>query len=198
MFLVAACTPGPAASHSGSPSASPASSPAASVASPNPVALAQNDCTSPPPTSGTKTHSSKLAATVTLPAGWVENTADEGKSGAEAAFALELASGTRQGPDVMWGDSYATAMTAHEAAVAEAAYTPGSGTVMAKGDCIIAGSQASFFESSVAVLGGGGFVLYIGHRGVLVRFVILFSSDTRDSTMPQVKSILGSWQWDKP
>jgi len=138
-----------------------------------------------------------LAATVTIPAGWIENTTDEGQSGAQAGFALELGSGNRRGPDGIFGDSLADPMTPHDAAAAEAAYTPGSGTVIAKGDCTIAGSQASFFESSVGGL-GGGYVLYIGHRGVLVRLLILFSSDTRDSTIPQVKSILGSWQWDQP
>ena len=179
-----------------SPNASPASSTPKSGATPNPIALAPNDCTSPPPASGTKAHSAALAASVTLPASWIENTTDEGQSGAQAGFALELGSGTRRGPDGIFGDSLADPMTPHDAAAAEAAYTPGSGTVIAKGDCTIAGSQASFFESSVGGL-GGGYVLYIGHRGVLVRLLILFSSDTRDSTMPQVKSILGSWQWDQ-
>jgi hypothetical protein len=135
---------------------------------------------------------------VTLPASWIENTTDEGQNGAQVGFALELGGGTRHGPDVIWGNSLASPMTPHDAVAAEGAYTPGSGTVIAKGDCTIAGSQASFFESSVAGLGGGGYVLYIRRPGVLVRLLILFSSDTRDSTMPQVKSILGSWQWDKP
>src|SRR5467141_790072 len=188
VLAVIECGPGP------SPGASPAGSTPTQVATPNPVALAPHDCISSPPTSGTKAHSSVLAATVTLPTGWLENTTDEGQSGAQVGFALELGSGTRRGPDVIWGNSLASPMTPHDAVAAEAAYTPGSGTVIAKGNCAIAGSQASFFESSVGGL-GGGYVLYIGHRGALARLLILFSSDTRDSTMPQVKSILGSWQW---
>jgi hypothetical protein len=187
VLAVIECGPGP------SPGASTAGSTPTPVASPNPIALAPNDCISSPPASGTKAHSSVLAASVTLPGGWIENTIDEGQSGAQAGFALE----PRRGPDGIFGDSLAGPMTPHDAAAAEAAYTPGSGTVIAKGDCTIAGSQASFFESSVGGL-GGGYVLYIGHRGVLARLLILFSSDTRDSTMPKVKSILGSWQWDKP
>ena len=174
----------------------PAGSTPTPVATPNPIALAPNDCISSPPTSGTKAHSPALAATVTLPPGWLENTTDEGQSGAQVGFALELGSGTRRGPDVIWGNSLAGPMTPHDAVAAEAAYTPGSGTVIAKGDCTIAGSQASFFESSLAGL-GSGYVVYIGHRGVLVRLLILFSPDTRDTTIPQVKSILGSWQWDQ-
>ena len=191
VIAVFECGPAPA------PGALPAGSTPTPVATPNPIALTTNDCISSPPTSGTKAHSPALAATVTLPAGWLENTTDEGQSGAQVDFAIELRSGTIPGADGIFGNSLAGPMSPHDAVAAEAAYTPGSGTVIAKGDCTIAGSQASFFESSVAGL-GSAYVVYIGHRGVLVRLLILFSPDTRDSTMPQVKSILGSWRWDQP
>jgi hypothetical protein len=180
-----------------SPNASPASPTPTPIASPNPIALAPNDCTSPPPASGTKAHSAALAATVTLPAGWFEDTKTEGQGGAQVPFVLELPSGTLRSPEAIWGDSLTTSATPHMAAGAEAAYTPGSGTVVARGDCTVAGSPASFFESSFFGA-GGGYSLYIGHGGILVRLLILFWPETRDTTMPQVKSILGSWQWDKP
>jgi len=187
-LAVIACAP--------SPIASPLGSTPTPVASPNPIALAPNDCTYPPPASGLKTHSAALAATVTLPAGWFENTAEEGQGGAQVPFVLDLPSGTLRAPEAIWGDSLTTSATPHMAAAAEAAYTPGSGTVIARGDCTVASSPASFFESSFFGA-GGGYSLYIGHGGVLVRLVILFWPETRDSTMPQVKSILGSWQWDQ-
>lgn len=41
-----------------------------------------------------------------------------------------------------------------------------------------------------------GYSLYIAHGGKMVRLLILFPSATRASLMPQVKSILGSLQWD--
>jgi len=100
----------------------------------------------------------------------------------------------------IYGDPFASTMSPHDAVNAEAAYTPGSGTVVAKGDCMIAGGQASFFESSISILGleSSGYSLYIAHGAKLVRLLIEFSQATRASIMPQVKSILGSWQWDKP
>ncbi len=90
-------------------------------------------------------------------------------------------------------------MSPHDLAHAEAA-APGAGTVIGYGDCTIAGGQASFFESTVALLGmeSDGYSLYIAHGGKTVRLLIEFPMTSRASIMPQVKSILGSWQWDKP
>lgn len=202
-FLVAcgveACAPAPATSSTTTPSET-------AIVTPNPLTLAPNDCTAPPPSAGSRAHSSALGATVTLPAGWIENPADEGQLGAMAAFALE--SQTAPHPANIDGESpLPTTMRPHDAVNAEAAYTPGSGTVVAKGDCTIAGSQASFFESSVTFpilfpglpqLKGAGYVIYIAHRKSLVRLVVVLDAADRESVMPQVKGILGSWQWDQP
>jgi hypothetical protein len=90
-------------------------------------------------------------------------------------------------------------MSPHELANAEAS-APGAGTVVAYGDCTIARGQASFFEATVTLFGmeSDGYSLYIAHGHKRVRLLIQFPSATRASIMPQVKSILGSWQWDKP
>lgn len=162
---------------------------------PNPRALESNDCTAPPTRNGTQVHSPVLGATVTLPVGWAENPADEGQQGPPAAF--DIATGSPGDGANISSDFFRSTMSPHDAANAEAAYTPGSGTVVAKGDCTIGGGQASFFESSIPQLGSVGYGLYIAHSRNLVRLVIVFPETRRASTMPEVKSILGSWQWDQ-
>ena len=190
LLVLSACAPVPAASRTSTPSIS-------ANAIVNPTALAPDDCTARAPSAGVQAHSSALSATVTLPAGWSENVGDEGQSGAQSAFALETGSGLNR--DVIWANVSTLTVTAHEAAAAEASYTPGSGTVVARGDCNVAGSQAAFFESLIPQLpNSDAYSLYIAHSGKLVRLVILFTTVSRATTMPQVKSILGSWQWDHP
>jgi hypothetical protein len=176
---------------------------------PDPAALAANDCIAPPPNGGTKVHSNALGVIVTLPSGWAENPADEGKSGLEARFALET--GKEPNGAIVSADPFPSTMTPHDA-VAWEVRQPGSGTVVARGDCTIAGSPAAFFEATVQASlfpgitwVGDGYSLYIAHRGALVRVSIELPSSNgittplpRASVMTDVKSILGSWTWDQP
>jgi hypothetical protein len=88
------------------------------------------------------------------------------------------------------------------------AASPGSGTVLSKGDCTIGGSQASFFESSIEIdvptlvtqhLSAGAYEIVIAHGGRLLQVSIIYSpASLGPTTMPAVKSMLGSWQWDSP
>jgi hypothetical protein len=167
---------------------------------PNPHALAPNDCTAPLPSNGPRVHSSALGATVTLPAGWAENPADEGQQGLQSAF--DLASGNGANGANISGDLLALTMSPHDA-VDWMTSQPGAGTVVAKGDCTIAGGKAAFFESTISMnvfpgmtKSGVGYSLVIAYGHKLVYLVILLPSDNGDSVMPEVKSILGSWQWD--
>lgn len=176
---------------------------------PNPLALEPNDCTAPPPSNGTQAHSSVLGASVILPYGWAENPADEGKNGLQATFALETAK--QPNGAIVSADPFPFTMTPPDAVAWEISQ-PGSGTVVAKGDCTIAGFPAAFFESTVQVSllpgitwVGDGYSLYIAHRGVLVNVSIDLPSSNgittplpRASVMRDVKSILGSWTWDQP
>lgn len=192
MWGAAACGPNSAKTAS--------TSPTAPAVTRNPLVLAPNDCVAPPPPGGTKAHSAVLGFTVTLPAGWAENPSNEGQSGLMAAFDLESGSG-RTGASIS-ADPWPSAMSPHDA-VNWTASQPGAGSVGAKGDCTIAGRKAAFFESTVqfSVFVGitykfGGYTLFIAHGAKLVYVLIDFPSETRDSFMPQIKSILGSWQWD--
>lgn len=192
---VVGCGPSPMPLAKGSPSASP-SLPAVT---PNPGALAPNDCVAPPPSNGTRAHSSVLGATVTLPAGWAEDPTMEGQQGLMAAFDVDTG---RPRNDVnISGDPWPGAMSPHDVITYQISQ-PGSGTVVARGDCTIAGGKAAYFEATLPILfpglsfGGPGYSVIIAHGGKLVYLVILLR-DGPDSGMPDVKSILGSWQWDK-
>ena len=192
---VVGCGPSPTTVANGSPSASP-SLPAVT---PNPGALAPNDCVAPPPGNGTKAHSSVLGATVQLPAGWVEDPTMEGQQGVMAAFYLSTG---RFPNDVdISADPWPGAMSPHDVITYQISQ-PGSGTVMARGDCTIAGGKAAYSEATFPILlpglsmRGPGYSVIIAHGGKLVYLVILLR-DGPDSGMPDVKSILGSWQWDK-
>jgi hypothetical protein len=176
---------------------------------PDPAALAANDCIVPPPNDETKVHSNALGVTVALPSGWAENPADEGKQGLEATFALK----TGKGPSgaVVSADPFPLSMTPHQAVTWEVSQA-GSGTMVARGECTIAGSPAAFFESTVQASlfpgitwAGDGYSVYIAHRGALVHVSILLPSSNGITTplphapvMTDVKGILGSWTWDQP
>ncbi len=176
---------------------------------PDPAALAANDCIAPPPNVGTKVSSNALGVTVTLPSGWAENPADEGKNGLEATFAVET--GNEPNGAIFSANPFPSTMTPHDAVAWEVSQ-PGSGTAVVKGDCTIAGSPASFFESTVQASlfpgitwVGDGYSLYIAHRGALVHVSVDLPSSNgittplpRASVMTDVKSILGSWRWDQP
>jgi hypothetical protein len=176
---------------------------------PNPTALAPNDCVAAPPRGGTRVRSAALGVTVTLPSAWAENPADEGKNGLEATFALET--GKEPNGAIVSADPFPSTMTPHEAVASEVSQ-PGSGTVVAKGDCTIAGSPAAFFESTVQLSlfpgiswVGDAYGVYIAHRGALVRLLIDLPSSNGTATplshasvMTDVKGILGSWTWDQP
>lgn len=205
---VAACSPTHASSAK-SPASPPTASQTSPSVTPNPLALEPNDCTAPPPSNGTQAHSSVLGATITLPSGWAENPADEGKNGLEATFAVEIGNGPNGA--IFSADPFPLTMTPHDAVAWEVSQ-PGSGTVVVKGDCTIAGSPASFFESTVQAnlfpgitWVGDGYSVYIDHRGALVHVSGDLPSSNgittplpRASVMTDVKSILGSWTWDQP
>ena len=81
---------------------------------------------------------------------------------------------------------------------------PGAGTVVARGDCTIAGGKAAYFESTASAslfpgitVSGAGYSVVFAHGSKLVYLVILLPSNNGDAMMPAVKSILGSWQWDQ-
>lgn len=176
---------------------------------PDPAALATNDCVVPPPYGGTKVRSNALGVTVTVPSGWAENPADEGKNGLEATFALET--GKEPNGAIVSADPFPLSMTPHEAVSWEVSQA-GSGTMVGRGDCTIAGSPAAFFESTVQASlfpgitwMGDGYSVYIAHRGALVHVSIDLPSSNgittplpRASVMTDVKSMLGSWTWDQP
>jgi hypothetical protein len=191
-LCIAACAPAAATSSNATSSSS-----AASSGSPNPTpnenALEPNDCTALP-ASGTTIHSEVLGATMSMPTGWTEDSVLEGQE-SPRAFAIVSADGAI----AITGELIPSTISAHDAADREAAYTPGSGTVVARGDCTVGGSKAAFFASSIAGFGSIGYVLYVSHRGNLVRLVITFTKESAAlSIMAQVKGILGSWKWDQP
>lgn len=189
---IAACAPAAATSSNAtsSSSATPGGSPSPT---PNQNALEPNDCTAMP-ASATTVHSEVLGATMSLPTGWTEDSVLEGQQ-TPKAFAIVSAGGAI----AITGELIPSTMSAHDAVDREAAYTPGSGTVIARGDCTVGGSKAAFFESSIAGFGSIGYVLYVAHGGNLVRLVITFTNESvAESIMPEVKSILGSWKWDQP
>jgi hypothetical protein len=176
---------------------------------PNPAALAPNDCVGAPPSAGITVHSVALGMTVTLPSGWAENPAMEGKSGLQAT--LEFETGKEPNGANVTADPFTLTKTPHDAVTWEISQ-PGSGTFVTRGDCTIARSPAAFFESTVqfslmqATYQGDGYVVYIAHRGSLVRLMVGLPSafgpatplPPRASVMTDVKSIFGSWTWDKP
>jgi hypothetical protein len=152
-------------------------------------------------------HSSTLAITVTVPTGWAEDVADEGQSGLGAGFAIE--SGRVPMYAKLTGSLLPATLTMSPRDVIDSeAASPGSGTVLSKGDCAIAGSQASYFESSIEIdvptlvtqhLSAGAYEVVIAHGGRLLQVSILYSpASLGPTTMPAVKSMLGSWQWDTP
>lgn len=194
LVSAAGCGPPPATLAGSSPSAS-RSSPGVT---PNPLALAPNDCIAPPPSNGTKAHSSVLGASVTLPAGWAEDPTNEGRQGLMAAF--DLSNGRPPNNVSISADPWPGAMSPHDV-ITYMISQPGSGTVVARGDCTIAGGKAAYFEASFPNLfpgismGGPGYAVILAHGGKSVYLVIL-PRDGADSGMPEVKSILGSWQWD--
>jgi hypothetical protein len=182
---------------------------ASPVVTPNSTSLAPNDCIAPPTTGGATVHSSVLAVTVTLPAGWAENPADEGKNGLESTLALQI--GVVPNTASITADPFPLNLTPH-AAVALEISQPGAGNVIATGDCTIASSPASFYESTIQAslfpgitMVGDGYGVYIAHRGGLVRLLVDLPSDNgistpmpRASVMSDIKSIFGSWTWDQP
>jgi len=126
----------------------------------------------------------------------------EGQQGLQAGF--DLTSGG--GPNGVNIGGYllpaTVAMSPHDA-VNFMSSQPGAGTVVAKGDCTVAGGEAAYFESTISVTlfpgitkGAAGYSLVIAHAKELVYLVVLLPSENGDKMMPQVKSILGSWQWD--
>lgn len=179
------------------------------AATPNSNSLAPNDCVAPPATGGTAVHSSALGVTVTLPPGWSEDPADEGKRGLESTFALKI--GVEPNAASITAYPFPLNMTPH-AAVALEISQPGAGNVVATGDCTIASSPASFFESTIQAslfpgitLVGDGYGVYIAGPGGLVRLLVDLPSDNgistpmpRASVMTDIRSIFGSWTWDQP
>ena len=176
---------------------------------PNPAALAPNDCVGAPPSGGTNVHSAALGMTVTVPSGWAENPAMEGKNGLQATFEVEIGKGLT-GANLS-ADPFTLTKTAHDAVTWEISQ-PGSGTFVARGDCTIARSPAAFFEATIqftlmqGAFQGDVYAVYIAHRGALIRLLIDLPSafgpatplPSRASVMTDVKSIFGSWTWDKP
>lgn len=150
-----------------------------------------------------------LGVTITLPYGWAENPADEGKNGLEAAFPVET--GKETNGSIFSADPFQSTMTPHDAVASEVSQ-PGSGSVVAKGDCTMAGSPAAFFESTVQASVfrgitwvGDGYSVYIAHRAALVHMSVDLPASNgittplpRASVMTDVKSILGSWAWVNP
>lgn len=199
-FGIAGCGPPPPSSAK-APPVSPSARQASPAVTPNPTALEPNDCTAAAAVMGTKVHSPALSATVTLPAGWAENPADEGQQGLEAGF--DVISGS--GPDGVniSGDLMPSTWTMNPHDTVDWMISqPGSGTVVAKGDCKIAGGKAAYFLSTMSVSvfpgitkGGAGYSLIIAHNQSLVYVVVLLPA-VNDPGMSDVKSILGSWQWD--
>jgi hypothetical protein len=196
---VAACGPSPATSSKSS--TGPPVSQASPSVTPNPRALAPNDCTAPPPSNGATVHSVALGASVTLPPDWAEDPTMEGQQGLMAA--LDLSFGTRPNDVNISADLLPVAMSPDDA-INSMTSQPGSGTVIAKGDCTIAGGKAAYIESTMSAslfpgitFSGSGYSVVIAHGSKLVYLIILLPSDSGDSMMPAVKSILGSWQWDQ-
>lgn len=199
-FGIAGCGPSPAASTK-VPPVSPSATQASPAVTPNPTALEPNDCTAAAAVTGAKVHSTALSATVTLPSGWSESSANEGKQGLEAAF--DVTSGNGPNGLNISGDLLPSTwtMNPHDS-VDWMISQPGSGTVVAKGDCKIAGGKAAYFLSTMSVSvfpgitkGGAGYSLLIAHGQSLVYVVVLLPA-VNDPGMSDVKSILGSWQWD--
>jgi hypothetical protein len=194
---VAGCGPPPTAVAQGSPSAAQA----APAVTPNPGSLAPNDCIAPPPTKSTTLHSPVLGVSVRVPAGWAEDPTMEGQQGLQAAF--DLAQGTGRNAVSITAYPWPMAMSPHEA-IDWMVSQPAAGPVDSRGDCTIGGGKAAYFESTIALtpfpgitFSSGGYSLVIGHGTKLVYLIIIFPTDSRDTAMPQVKSILGSWKWDK-
>jgi hypothetical protein len=119
----------------------------------------------------------------------------EGQQGMQVAFDLVWGSG-RKGANIS-GDLIPSTMSPHDT-VESMVTQPGAGTVIAKGDCTIAGGKAAFFKSTIPGLEfmGGGYSLVFAHRAQLMYLVILLPAAGEEAVMPGVKSILGSWQWD--
>jgi hypothetical protein len=124
----------------------------------------------------------------------------EGQQGMQAAF--DIATGP--GPDGVniSGSLFPSTMSPHDT-VEWMVRQPGAGTVVAKGDCTVAGGKAAFFESSLTASlfpgitkSSGGYALLIAHGEKMVYLVIVLP-ENGDSFMPEVKGILGSWQWDQ-
>jgi hypothetical protein len=133
----------------------------------------------------------------------------EGKNGLQATFEVETGKGL-DGANLT-ADPFPLNKTAHDAVSWEIAQ-PGSGTMVTRGDCTIARSPAAFFEATIQFtlmqgpFQGDAYVVYIAHRGALVRLSIDLPSGfgpatpipSRASVITDVKGILGSWTWDKP
>jgi len=118
----------------------------------------------------------------------------------EAAFAVAGGSG----PNRVSIDAYPLplAMSPHDA-VDWMASQAGAGTVVARGDCMIAGGKDAFFESTISATvfpgitkSGGGYSLVLAHGDKLVYLLFLLPADNVDQFVSDVKSIFGSWQWD--
>jgi len=200
MCAMAACSPTHTTSAKGS-SPSTSASQASPVVSPNPNALEPNDCIAPPPSNGTRVHSPALSSTVTLPVGWTEDPNMEGQQGMQAAFDLVANGGGPHGTNIT-GDLWPSPMSPHDV-IAYMIASPGAGTVVSVGDCTIGGGKAAYFDSTFSATlfpgitkTGEGYSVVFAHGSTLVYLVILLP-DNGDQVMPQVKSILGSWQWDQ-
>lgn len=125
----------------------------------------------------------------------------EGQQGMQAAFDLVAGGGGPHGTNIS-GDLWTLPMSPHDA-VAFMTSQPGAGTVVAVGDCTIGGGRAAYFESTISATlfpgitkSGDGYSVVFEHGATRVYLVILLP-DNGDQVMPQVKSILGSWQWDQ-
>src|SRR6202521_162517 len=175
LVSAAGCGPPPATVAGGSPSASQ-SSPGVT---PNPGALAPNDCIAPPPTNGTKIHSPVLGASVSVPAGWAEDPTMEGQQGAQSA--LDLAHGT--GPSGVSLSAYplSMAMSPHEA-IDWMTCPTSAGSGASRGGCTVAGGKAFFFASTIAfslfpgvTYRSASYSLVMAHGAKLVYLIILFT-----------------------
>jgi hypothetical protein len=195
----AACGPTPVKTASTSPS--PAQISPSPQVTPNPHALGPNDCIAAPTGGGSTVHSASLGFTLTLPTDWAEDPANEGQHGMQSA--LYVATGASPTGTVLSFDLMPLAMSPHDG-IDWLASQPGSGTVIAKGDCTIGGDKAAYFESNITFTvfpgitrGGDGYAVLAGHAGKLVYLdVLLPDGNAAAAAMPAVKSILGSWRWD--
>ena len=184
-LTLAACNPSGPSGSSATASSAPSGS-AATSATP---------CTSPPPSGGQVVHSAAGHFSITLAPGWTEDPTDEGSSGTGSTLALKTGgtgiSSSHINFTILPGVGDPHAMIASEAS------SPGSGKVTGMGDCTVAGEPASWFTSTLAPLPATSEVMEIAHHGSLLR-VLANLSTYGGAGMSELRSMLGSLQWDSP